>query len=598
MNTTLLYIIEGIATSGILYATYTHLMERHTSYLWCRLYLLMLPILSVVIPALQLPLWPAKEVARGGINGAIELGEVISTMEPTTKSITFEEILFVLYAIGVIVMLLLLGGQLYQIFRLKKGAERQVEGGVLFIRTPKPISTFSLFRTIWLWSGITGEELKTILKHEMSHIRHHHSFERLLMELFKVALWWNPFVWIAARRLSEVEEFEADNDVLTQGEEVSHYIATIFKHAFGYSPDIANGLHDSLTKKRFKMMIKKSKSRYARLRMAATLPLIALLVVCFGSTAQAASDSEKRGVEIVSQGDQTPILILLQDGVGRVVERGELSKVDQTIIEGMNIYKEATSEVNELLKGIGISLTKEEIEAAEVILIQLCASEKIIPEGEEALYSGVVVDLHKQPVAGAIIQLEGSNQGVVSDLEGHFSIRTMRGTKAKVQMVDFEDKSFTFGGNPEIQIYLHKEGAEEQTFYLLETQEGEQEATTVQSIEVTLSGVERTYTASRSEQMPRFQGGDFSHFQSWVMSQISYPEAARSEGREGTVYAKFTINEEGELLKESIEILRSPDSSLSEEVRRVLEHSPRWEPATNEGVSKKTTFTLPIQFKL
>lgn len=92
------------------------------------------------------------------------------------------------------------------------------------------------------------------------------------METMKAALWWNPFVWIAARRLTEAEEFEADSDVLTSGYDRAEYMQTIFKQLFGYSPEIANGLRNSLTKKRFKMMTTQTKGRHSLLRLAGTLP--------------------------------------------------------------------------------------------------------------------------------------------------------------------------------------------------------------------------------------------------------------------------------------------------------------------------------------
>ena len=71
------------------------------------------------------------------------------------------------------------------------------------------------------------------------------------------------FPSIAARRLTEAEEFEADSDVLTSGYDRAEYMQTIFKQLFGYSPEIANGLRNSLTKKRFKMMTTQTKSRHS-----------------------------------------------------------------------------------------------------------------------------------------------------------------------------------------------------------------------------------------------------------------------------------------------------------------------------------------------
>ena len=108
------------------------------------------------------------------------------------------------------------------------------------------------------------------------------------MEFVKTVLWWNPFAWLAARRLSEVHEFEADSDVLNNGYDVTNYINTLLKHLFGYSPEIANGLRDSLTKKRLKMMTINRSGRYALLRTLAVIPTVGVLMASFSFTAKAA----------------------------------------------------------------------------------------------------------------------------------------------------------------------------------------------------------------------------------------------------------------------------------------------------------------------
>ena len=130
--------------------------------------------------------------------------------------------------------------------------------------------------------------MQAIVAHEASHVAHRHSAERVAMECSKAALWWNPFVWLAARRLTEAEEFEADSDVLAEGYDIEHYMKTIFRQLFGYSPEIANGLRDSLTKKRFKMMTTKTSGRHSLLRLAGTLPAVIGLLCAFSLTTRAA----------------------------------------------------------------------------------------------------------------------------------------------------------------------------------------------------------------------------------------------------------------------------------------------------------------------
>lgn len=285
-------LLEIFVIGALLFAGYAWLLERRTDFRWCRCYLTLLPLLSVAIPLLEIPLWPGRVVTLRPIE-PISGAAVVETAPVAASAFEWVDALWFVYGLGV---LLLLGLMLYQVRKirlLERGAEIDEWEGIRVVRTSTPIASFSFFRTVYLPASTPAAEAAVILRHEESHIRHHHSRERLWMELWKAFLWWNPFVWLAARRLTEVEEFEADRDVLASGEDGNHYIQTIFKQLFGYSPDIANGLRDSLTKKRFQMMTQNKESRYARLRMAATLSLVASLVVAFGTTARATQYVEK-----------------------------------------------------------------------------------------------------------------------------------------------------------------------------------------------------------------------------------------------------------------------------------------------------------------
>ena len=182
--------------------------------------------------------------------------------------------------------------------RLARNAERVKFDRFDLVKTSQEVASFSFFRTIYVNRDVAADDLRTIIAHEASHISHRHSVERVAMELLKAFVWWNPFVWIAARRLVEVQEYEADRDVLECGYDVSNYISTLLKHLFGYSPEIANGLRNSLTKKRLKMMTVKTGGRYALLRTAAVVPVVAGLLAAFSLTAEA---TEIRYIDPVSE---------------------------------------------------------------------------------------------------------------------------------------------------------------------------------------------------------------------------------------------------------------------------------------------------------
>lgn len=75
------------------------------------------------------------------------------------------------------------------------------------------------------------------------------------------------------------------------------------------------------------------------------------------------------------------------------------------------------------------------------------------------------------------------------------------------------------------------------------------------------------------------------------------PAAALRNGLGGKVFVRFVIETDG-TLNEKIEVLRTPDKSLSDEVVRVLKRSPKWSPAMQGGQPVRVTFTMPVNFQI
>ncbi len=249
MKELLIYALEVLVCSAaLLLLAYSVLLERRTAFLHCRLYLIGAMLLAALIPALSIPVWTGETLymAADPVAAAAPTAAPAAT-DAGTPSLPVAVTLF-LYALGVLLSFGAMIAQIVRIRRLRHGARTIRRADCDIVLTQADISSFSFFRTVYLHDAIPESDMAAVVAHELSHIRHRHSAERIVMECVKALLWWNPFVRIAARRLAEVEEYEADRDVLTQGYDPSEYIATIFKTQFGYSPDIANGLRDSLTK--------------------------------------------------------------------------------------------------------------------------------------------------------------------------------------------------------------------------------------------------------------------------------------------------------------------------------------------------------------
>ena len=99
-----------------------------------------------------------------------------------------------------------------------------------------------------------------------------------------------------------------------------------------------------------------------------------------------------------------------------------------------------------------------------------------------------------------------------------------------------------------------------------------------------------------AEVMPTFQGGDLSKFRNWVQSNVKYPQSALNSGIQGNVIVKFVVEKDGKL--SNIQVLQSPDQSLSDATIQILMKSPKWKPGLQRNKPVRVTYTLPVSFKL
>ena len=300
MRVVVIYILEVIACSGVLAALYSLIIERKVDFLFARLFLIFSVLLSAVIPMINIPVWEAALVPQ---LTEVTVGEVSTEVVQSTVTsfnFNFMALIWAVYGVGVALCMGSIVLQMVNILNIRRVGQMTTFDGVNIVRSQQNIASFSLFKTIYIGNNTADTDLPTIVAHERSHIAHKHSVERVVMEIFKALLWWNPFVWIASRRLVEAHEFEADNDVIGSGCDANLYVATLLKHLFGYSPEIANGLHNSLTKKRLKMILKGNSGRYALLRKVAVIPVLGVLFALFSLTTKVAvaQDVQQSKVEV------------------------------------------------------------------------------------------------------------------------------------------------------------------------------------------------------------------------------------------------------------------------------------------------------------
>jgi TonB family protein len=95
------------------------------------------------------------------------------------------------------------------------------------------------------------------------------------------------------------------------------------------------------------------------------------------------------------------------------------------------------------------------------------------------------------------------------------------------------------------------------------------------------------------EKMPEFPGGEKARMK-YLKENINYPEEAKQQGIQGTVYVTFIIEPDGRITE--VKLLRGIGGGCDEEAVRVIENMPKWKPGEIKGEIIRKQFTMPIRF--
>ena len=289
------YIIEFMFCSGLFVALYKLLIKGRVAHHQARIYLVGAMILSVVIPVLELPLYPAQTVYFElpiinsdvqSLSSSTVVGEIAPAVQSASR-VDWRDILsMVAWAVYILVFTLNIARFVYRLWvirSLRLNAQLAVYEDYILAVSERISEPFSFWRTIFMGIRYAGRDREQIIIHELSHIRHHHTAERLAVELLRCVFWFNPFVWLVGNYLVEVQEWEADSDVLSRGYDVYEYRQLIFRQLFGYNTDITCGLNSQLTKNRFLMMTNFKKGKLSFMRFGVAIPMVGAMILAFGA---------------------------------------------------------------------------------------------------------------------------------------------------------------------------------------------------------------------------------------------------------------------------------------------------------------------------
>lgn len=295
MATSIISIAIAVAVLWIAYRT---LFINSNRLVFNRAFLIIALGFSLILPAAGVFIgknMPQINSYKQNLFQGIMLDEVVITADGLTISVPTEvtaddiavasesahsfdiwRYIWIIYIIGVGVMTLLFIIKLARLAIVIIRSPRKKMPGYTAVFTGKEHGSYSFFNYAFFPNENVSAE---IVRHEMSHIAHHHSADILFVELMMILQWFNPFIYLYKRELQSLHEYMADRDVVATGIDKQNYMMLILQQctAVDFS-NMSNNFSFILTKKRLKMITQNKKAKGVVIKALLTLPLFALLL--------------------------------------------------------------------------------------------------------------------------------------------------------------------------------------------------------------------------------------------------------------------------------------------------------------------------------
>ncbi|NVO08806.1 MAG: hypothetical protein HXX16_02485 [Bacteroidales bacterium] len=291
MSGLVFYILLTSGCLALFVVAYQFFLKNSTRFNLCRFYLISAILLSFLIPLVPLDLNFVSIKYQKNTHPLVKpitqyADSKFIIDEPTENRKTFDvEFIETAGVLLLSVSLILLVRFIYRFSSIVLirilGNRLENDEGLSLIFTDKTDNAFSFFGNIFINpTKFNDEEKRLIIKHEYEHIRNLHSIDLILIELLIVTQWFNPFVYIARRKLIEIHEFIADNGVIQEGVDPYSYQNLLLSVVTSSClPNAGNHLSALITKKRIAMIGKPMNQNEKWVNFLILIPIAVILIL-------------------------------------------------------------------------------------------------------------------------------------------------------------------------------------------------------------------------------------------------------------------------------------------------------------------------------
>ncbi|MBP3533948.1 MAG: hypothetical protein J6J75_06570 [Alistipes sp.] len=280
----IIYLLQSGACLAGFYFVYKLFLSRETLHRFNRMILLSVIVVSAVLPLCRITV--ERELPVAATETVIEVSEITVAEIVEDKGVDYETAICIVFLLGAAATAARLIFSIASVRRIiASGTTTTTDDGISLTIMNGDTKPFSWMRHIVLSAKDAEENGRIIIAHETAHIRLHHSWDILAVDIIGCVQWFNPALWLLRRELQSLHEYEADDAVLASGVNIKEYQMLLIKKAVGGRLlTIANCLNHSKLKNRITMMLQKPSSRWSAGKALLMLPLVGLSLGAFART--------------------------------------------------------------------------------------------------------------------------------------------------------------------------------------------------------------------------------------------------------------------------------------------------------------------------
>ena len=299
----ILFLLKSSTLLVVFFMFYKLLLQTEKTFFFNRLYLILTMIASVIIPTINFSAFSLSSKAI--LLQKLIISGTENIVEIPADHFNFRLVFWGFYFFGLSYFAVKFIVNLYSILKIIHKNQKLKSGKQTFVLVENQLIPYTFMSYIFIEkSDFLQKKIPAeIISHEKTHARQWHSFDVLIVELFKIVFWFNPIFNFFKKAIQLNHEFLADQKTLDEHQNIVLYQNILLQYSQFVSPSkLASSFNFSITKKRFVMMTTTSKSNNLIFKKLLVMPLFLLTFMCFSN--QSFSQSETARTSLGANGVQ------------------------------------------------------------------------------------------------------------------------------------------------------------------------------------------------------------------------------------------------------------------------------------------------------